>query len=314
MRTAKEAAKNNVEKMYEKKDVEGLIKALKDKEMRSDAADKLGKLGDPRAIDPLIKFLEENNIYGTISAAIALGELKAKEAVGPLTIIYINCLQFERKEIDRRSATYYDDIHLKEIGADTREIVIRAIGNIGDKKGLHLIERAMKDDPNEIVRKAAKTAYSKFDKIGSLDFSNKNSEIFNKLLNDLKNEDTSIATDAAEKIGKLHDNRAIQPLIDAYNRSCKHADFLGITAAEALYELGSQNGVDFLLEMVCEASPINRMALTFILDNCVGDTRFGPGLQKISMDEKRMDFLRSCNLEAALNKAILFCRMKKVKQ
>ena len=49
--------KPNIEKMKAKRDVKGLIKALRDKGdfVYNDAADALGELGDPLAVEPLIR-------------------------------------------------------------------------------------------------------------------------------------------------------------------------------------------------------------------------------------------------------------------
>jgi HEAT repeat protein len=54
--------KPNVEKMEKNKDVEGLMKALKHKDtnVRERAAEALGKLGDARAVEPLIQALKKD--------------------------------------------------------------------------------------------------------------------------------------------------------------------------------------------------------------------------------------------------------------
>lgn len=103
-----------IEELKANKDVEGLISALKDKDpmVRGDAAEVLGKIGDSRAVEPLIEALKDIVQYIAIEslrkigepaveplikalkskdtnirsgAARALGEIKDKRAVEPLT-------------------------------------------------------------------------------------------------------------------------------------------------------------------------------------------------------------------------------------
>ncbi len=78
----------NVLKMSEKLDVEGLIKALgyeKDCDVRRKAAKALGKIGDSRAVEPLMRAINDSDSEVRCAAAKALGEIGDYRAVGPLT-------------------------------------------------------------------------------------------------------------------------------------------------------------------------------------------------------------------------------------
>jgi len=77
----------NIEKMEEKSDVEGLIKALKhsDPGIRQAAADALCKVGDSSAVIPLISALKDNEWVVRRYAAEALGVIGDQSAVEPLT-------------------------------------------------------------------------------------------------------------------------------------------------------------------------------------------------------------------------------------
>lgn len=89
--------KPNVEKLEAKKDIAGLIKALdyeKDTFVQKKAAEALGKIGDARAVEPLIKALmredekgikyDQNWKYVRLEAAEALGKIGDARAVNPL--------------------------------------------------------------------------------------------------------------------------------------------------------------------------------------------------------------------------------------
>ena len=67
--------KPDVKKLYEKRDVQGLIMALSndDEHLRHDAIESLGYLHDKQAVEPLINVLTNDNKYLSYCAAIALG-------------------------------------------------------------------------------------------------------------------------------------------------------------------------------------------------------------------------------------------------
>lgn len=70
--------KPNVEKLREKRDVEGLMKALKHKDInvRLGAAEALGRIGDARAEKPLTEVLKDEGFYVQRSAKEALEKIK----------------------------------------------------------------------------------------------------------------------------------------------------------------------------------------------------------------------------------------------
>lgn len=159
--------------MEEKRDVEGLITALKDKNLQGRAAIKLGFLGDPRAVDPLIELLISQDLLESMWAASALGKLKVNKAVGPLikTFLYFEHI-YTASDV---AASFYlqtgikDDVstfntvasHKNDLAAQNRRYIVEALGNIGDAKGLDIITKALNDrDPG--VRNAAEQAYAKF--------------------------------------------------------------------------------------------------------------------------------------------------------
>ncbi len=78
--------KPNVDKLKEKGDVRGLIKALKHKDVsiRRNAAKALGDLKASDAIDALIKALSDEDVGVRIEVARALGKLKDSKAIEPL--------------------------------------------------------------------------------------------------------------------------------------------------------------------------------------------------------------------------------------
>ena len=71
--------------MEARKDVKGLIKALKDSDywVRSDAVAVLGKIGEP-AIEPLIRALKDPDSDIRVGVVKALGDIWDARAIEPL--------------------------------------------------------------------------------------------------------------------------------------------------------------------------------------------------------------------------------------
>lgn len=73
--------RSRVERMARKKDVEGLIKALKDEDwtVRKRVAEVLGEICDIRAVEPLIQTLEDDDVRVRNSAMKALEDIKVQK-------------------------------------------------------------------------------------------------------------------------------------------------------------------------------------------------------------------------------------------
>jgi HEAT repeat protein len=74
----------NVQKMSEKLDIEGLIKALayeKDSYVRREVAKAVGKIGDSRAVEPLINALNDSDSDVRREVAKAIGKIGYSRAV-----------------------------------------------------------------------------------------------------------------------------------------------------------------------------------------------------------------------------------------
>lgn len=74
----------DIQRMKRGKDVEGLIEALKHLMVQADAAEALGKIGDVKAVEPLIQALSFETSSTRASAAEALGKIGDARAKKPL--------------------------------------------------------------------------------------------------------------------------------------------------------------------------------------------------------------------------------------
>lgn len=129
----------NIEKMKAEKDVEGLIKALKDEYeyVRKWAAEALGGIGDARAVEPLIQALKDRARGVRWKATLALGKIGDARAVDPL----IQALGDEDWGVRRDAA--------------------EALGKIGDARAVEPLIQAVKDE-SSMVRRVAVKALKRF--------------------------------------------------------------------------------------------------------------------------------------------------------
>jgi HEAT repeat protein len=98
-------------------EVERLINDLKDEswQIRWYAAQALGDMNDPHAVEPLIAVLKnDKHVYVLATTAWALGELKDRRAVKPL----IDAMGHEVRDVRRNAAWALKKITGKDFGED----------------------------------------------------------------------------------------------------------------------------------------------------------------------------------------------------
>lgn len=159
--------------------VEPLIETLsssRDVLVRRNAAIALGNTKDPRAVEPLVNAIREDDSFVRISAAMALAEIKDDRAIGPLLAII--------KEEPRY-----------------RIIIGHAIGKFGEPAIDPLLEMLNHSDSK--VRYAAATALSDI----------QNPRIIEPMIKALEDEDSGVRREAIKALGKQNDPRAVLPLI-----------------------------------------------------------------------------------------------------
>ena len=151
-------------------------------DFRRSSARELGKMKDPRVVEPLITALKDPDTGVRFVAAEALGDIKDRRAVEPLI------------------AALKDQEYL------VRSDAAGALGDIEDRSAIDPLIVAL-EDTNPRVRSAAARA------LGDI----KDSRAIDRLIVALKDTDSGVRSTAALALDEINDPRAISPLTAALN-------------------------------------------------------------------------------------------------
>ncbi|MCL4264561.1 MAG: HEAT repeat domain-containing protein [Anaerolineae bacterium] len=180
--------------------------------IRRDVVKSLGRIGDSRSLEPLLQTLSDSNIQVRESAMLALGGLKDKRAVEPLLKIY------------KASGNTYS---------------ARALALIGDASVLDTFLEALEDE-RPLYRLVAIEVIDSF----------KDERAVKPLSKLLYDEDEFVAGRAAYTLGKLGDEGAVGPLLNALVKVNETKTKIGIIAS--LGKLPNSQSVDPLIKILDE--------------------------------------------------------------
>jgi len=195
--------------MEEENDVEGLIRASqteKDYEIRARAAGALGNIGDPRAVEPLSKGLKDTYYPVRVEVANALGKIRDPRIVELLL-----------------GALTDQDINVKEKAWDALQKSCDARNIETLIEALHISET--RDYAAKILGKIGIPAVE-------------------PLIRALENDEYFVRVSAIEQLGRIGDERAVDPLIELL----RNQDLMTLTV-EALGRIGDERAVDPLIEL-----------------------------------------------------------------
>ncbi len=273
MNLSDEILNPDIRYMEENKDIDGLIKALNHDEylIRKEAARSLKKVGDERAVEPLIMSLkyEEMEVESANLNAVreysveALGIIGDQRAVNPL-------IKTMKEDID-------DDVRWKSAWA---------LGRIGDGDAVDSLVEALNDDCWTVRENATKALGN----IGSL-------KAVEPLIITLSSDEWRLRKYAAVSIGKIGDERGVIPLLNTLN---DNDDDVGRSAIDALGKMGD---IAFqpLMELFKEDDDwYLRSKAAEVLGN-IGDRRAVGTLINALSNKKKKDrnrFIRGRVLEA----------------
>ncbi|WP_119071416.1 HEAT repeat domain-containing protein [Aggregatilinea lenta] len=242
----------NIEKMKTKRDVKGLIKALKhqgsgypDQQVRRKAIDALAEIGDVRAVEPLIEMLKSGSEW--YHAIIALGKLREPRAAEPLLDKLNNAIQESREEFNSYSQLAEALAQLGE--ARAVEPLVELLNNYdlgrGDRERIaDALEKLgwATDDTKRATLAVARMDWKLAAEFGK--------EALPPLIAALKNSDRDVQKNATLILGQIGDPLAVEPLIEALQKQGDTHVLEDIV--RALSHIGDLRAVDPLIEALSQ--------------------------------------------------------------
>ena len=219
-----------------------------------DAVGVLGKIGDSRAVEPLIKALGSDDRGGVgWLAAYALGDIGDSRAVEPLIKV------LEEDGHVRKGEAFWGDSQRR------CQAAARALGKIGDERAVEPLAKALELNSYE-VRRAAVIALGKFGELA-----------MEPLIKALGDENYEVRLAAAGVLGAISDSRAVEPLSKMLNLRYPKSYMDGEwsvrrKAAEALGEIGDSHAVEPLIKALGDEHNKVRIAAAKALGD-IGDPR-----------------------------------------
>lgn len=191
-------------KLQDTRGWEFLIASLKGPSLeRIHAARALGRLGDPRAVEPLITALVTSG-YGTREAIVKVLD-SMNEPMGSIVNRSLSGDEFAMSELsksrDRRAFEAFAKA-LKGSDSSLRHPAARALGRLGDPRAVDLLIPELTDSESGIRASVAES-------LGLLG----DPAAVEPLLNLLADSDLKIRQSAALALGEIKDTRAVQDLI-----------------------------------------------------------------------------------------------------
>ncbi len=172
-------SRSEVKEMEARKDLAGLIQALRWDRVKTAAISALGRLGDPHAIDALVRVLQQKQQSESREAIDALGQIGDERAVDAL----IQALQGDG----------WDG------AAEVRRSAVTALGKIGGERAEAAISGVLKNGDRSERRAAAKA-------LGQMEGGPRAVDALLQALKDDTDPDTRIAV--VEVLGQMGDPRA----------------------------------------------------------------------------------------------------------
>ena len=255
----------NVEKMLKKKDVKGLVKALtykKNAVVRKEAAQALGKMGDPQTLDSLIACLSDgiwkHDVEVVVKALIEIGD---PQAIKPLVAA------------------------LKDSNKDAKKVIAEALGEFGDAQAVDPLIAIVKDSDNEVKVVAVEALGKIGDPLAA-----------EALVVTLKNEVWRVlraaTADALGKIGAPSVNPLLE-LVENGNYSEREA------AGKALVKIGSPATKPLIGKLGVKSLIVRKMASKLLGE--IGDPEALTPLMKILKDRRKQKTLRVSAARGLIN-------------
>jgi HEAT repeat protein len=299
----------NVKEMIERKDTDGLIKALKykkDAKVRRRAAEGLGKVGDPAGVEALIEGFSDDDNLVPAYARMAVVEIGA-----PAEAALKKRLQDPSARVRSYAEKALKDIQLRRaaVGGKSRRSKQRPRARPAGRPRSRRAKIKPATKPPSIdlsalsarmrsnIKPSAASVEAAIAKLGDKSFTKRRAAVKDvvklggsavpHLIALLKEEDRHAVNGAIKALEGIGDPRAVKPLIELAaakrDEDGLTANSLAIDAVDAIEQIGSE-AVKPLLSLLESANASIRREAARALGR-IGDGSVGPALQELLSDE-----------------------------
>ena len=282
----------DVDKLADRRDVRGLIKALsykKDRYVRQTAANRLGHLGDPAAVPALLEALGDEHSWVRGSAAYALGVLGDPRAVPALVRALRDDLHVSGHAacalgaIGDSAAVPALIEALEYAERPTRKDVVHALGTIGDPDVVPVLVGLLNEGDWEPVVEALRRAGAVAVPALVVALGEGNDWVWPK------------AARTLEQIGA----RAVPALIEALDHSNQRLRKL---AARTLGKIGSAEALEALQPLLVDENETVRQEAHAALHKTAAPSRLRPRVRRVPQPVGETESGRSAEIRALLTR------------
>ncbi|MCX6558123.1 MAG: HEAT repeat domain-containing protein [Candidatus Aminicenantes bacterium] len=254
--------KPDVAKMEEKKDVAGLIKALRNSDWlrRRNAVQALGKILDARAVEPLVDKLKDWDKDVRNCAAEALEKFGLPSEPEVQAWYWVAKEDFNKVASLGYIAVQTFIMALNDLKSSACHLAVDTLGTIGDARAVEPLIAVLKKsiDPKSSLHMHV---IESLGKIGD-------SKAVEPLIQILQRKDKWYGA-AIKALGDIGDAMAVWPLVQALNDPNSSVRFV---AAEALSEIGDARAVEPLIKALKDSNSTVRGSAAMALGE-IGDER-----------------------------------------
>ena len=190
----------------------------------------LGKIGDTKATEPLVRLLQDEELYVSENDVAKAREYSSHKAAHKLPL----------GQVITQDPILYPKVSL-------RKTIVRALGALSDKRAFDALVNCFKNE-KELVRLDA------IDALGGI----ADRRAVELLIPALSDKNESIRRRAAEALGMIGDGRAFKPLVDSLQRD--ENEFVRGGAAKGLGYMGDHRAVEFLVSALEDENNVKRNA------------------------------------------------------
>ena len=251
----------DVGKLRDNRDVARLIKALRYRQgsqegvkVRAAAAEALGQLGDPHAVEPLVAALRDEFGQVCAAAAEALGLIGDPQSAEPL----IAALQRKKRAVSDNQGSDWDqplikaaaqslmrmgapavnplvNAALKDKDRSVRATAAKILGQMGKPRAIKLLAKAVVKDKDFQIRRSAAVALGQMGDPRAVE----------PLLDALQDRTGNVRQEVTIALGQIGDPRAVGALVSTL-RDDEWSE-IRRAAADALGQIGEPRAVEFLI-------------------------------------------------------------------